>query len=208
MGLFFSRDEVLWLIQYHENPPARQTKYRFQEDLIDRFLPELLFLMEECRALVRKYGQVIQRYYVQYLSIYDAVALNKSMQSLTHISEEDSIILSSSAKPFLTSLLGRLRTQTTSSTFGGSDLTGRGYRAKLLPLGVTSDKLHPKHCAALIAQVVNKKKRGKSLKIMFDKELPGSESYRKTREDLTTMDKLHMASTELCYSINYTPTIN
>ncbi|QQP35848.1 Uncharacterized protein FKW44_020772 [Caligus rogercresseyi] len=73
--------------------------------------------MEECPALIRKYGQVIQRYYVQYLSVYDAVALNKFMQSLTHISEEDSIILSSICKPFLTHV-GRLRTQTTSSTFG------------------------------------------------------------------------------------------
>ncbi|QQP52799.1 Uncharacterized protein FKW44_005053 [Caligus rogercresseyi] len=53
-------------------------------------------------------------------------------------------------------------------------------------------------CAALIVQVVNKKKRGKSRKIIFDKELPEFESYRKTREDLTTIDKLDMALTELC----------
>jgi len=39
-------------------------------------------------------------------------------------------------------------------------------------------------------------------------ERPGSESYRKTREDLSTMDKLHMALTELSYSINYTTSIN
>lgn len=39
-------------------------------------------------------------------------------------------------------------------------------------------------------------------------ERPGSESYRKTREDLTTMDKLHMALTELSYSINFTTSIN
>ena len=37
---------------------------------------------------------------------------------------------------------------------------------------------------------------------------PGDESYRKTREDLTTMDKLHMALTELSYSVNYTTSIN
>ena len=47
-----------------------------------RYLPELLFYMEEIRALVRKYTQVIQRYYVQYLSGYDAVALNQAMQVL------------------------------------------------------------------------------------------------------------------------------
>ena len=37
---------------------------------------------------------------------------------------------------------------------------------------------------------------------------PGEESYRKTREDLTTMDKLHMALTELSYSVNFTTSIN
>ena len=42
----------------------------------------------------------------------------------------------------------------------------------------------------------------------FEFEKPGIESYRKTREDLTTMDKLHMALTELCYAINYCTTIS
>ena len=37
---------------------------------------------------------------------------------------------------------------------------------------------------------------------------PGAESYRKTREDLTVMDKLHMALTELSFSINYVASIN
>ncbi|XP_027196492.2 nck associated protein 1 Hem [Dermatophagoides pteronyssinus] len=36
---------------------------------------------------------------------------------------------------------------------------------------------------------------------------PGAESYRRNREELTTMDKLHMALTELCYAINHTPSI-
>lgn len=56
---------------------------------------------------------------------------------------------------------------------------------------------------------MNKKKREKPLKkIAIHPERPGTESYRKTREDLTTMDKLHMALTELCFSVNFTPTIN
>ena len=59
----------------------------------------------------------------------------------------------------------------------------------------------------MIAQVVNKKKRDKIPK-KFEFEKPGFESYRKTREDLTTMDKLHMALTELCYAINYCTTIS
>merc|ERR1712130_591385 len=70
-----------------------------------------------------------------------------------------------------------------------------------------SDRLFPKHCAPMIAQVVNKKKRDKIPK-KFEFEKPGWESYRKTREDLTTMDKLHMALTELCYAINYCATIS
>ena len=66
--------------------------------------------------------------------------------------------------------------------------------------------------------------------LLPNNERPGYESYRKTREDLTTMDKLHMALTgifrfyvksnekgdstifcffaELSYSINYTSSIN
>ena len=56
-------------------------------------------------------------------------------------------------------------------------------------------------------QAVNKKKREKR-KLVNPQERPGNESYRKTREDLTTMDKLHMALTELCYSINFVSSIN
>jgi len=69
-----------------------------------------------------------------------------------------------------------------------------------------SDKLLPKNCASMIAQVVNKKKRDK-LKKQPEANKPGTESYRKTREDLNMMDKLHIALTELCFAINYCPTI-
>ena len=44
---------------------------------------------------MRKYSQVIQRYYVQYLSGYDAVALKQALQGLQHLSDNDSVILSS-----------------------------------------------------------------------------------------------------------------
>ena len=55
-----------------------------------RHIAELIFYMEELRAHVRKYGPVMQRYYVQYLSGFDAVVLNELVQvytrsySLTH----------------------------------------------------------------------------------------------------------------------------
>nr|MBE5725870.1 HEM-protein [Cucujiformia]NVI74190.1 HEM-protein [Cucujiformia] len=71
-----------------------------------------------------------------------------------------------------------------------------------------SDKLLPKNCAPLIAAQLQKKKKDKNKKNIIEIERPGKESYRKTRENLTTMDKLHMALTELCYSINYFSNIN
>lgn len=47
---------------------------------LKRHIAELIFYMEELRAHVRKYGPVMQRYYVQYLSGFDAVVLNELVQ--------------------------------------------------------------------------------------------------------------------------------
>lgn len=47
---------------------------------LHRHIAELIFYMEELRAHVRKYGPVMQRYYVQYLSGFDAVVLNELVQ--------------------------------------------------------------------------------------------------------------------------------
>lgn len=59
MGLSFARDEVSWLLRHHDNPPPRTNKSKSSEELVDRLLPELLFYMEEIRALVRKYRWTI-----------------------------------------------------------------------------------------------------------------------------------------------------
>ena len=82
-------------MHHHENPPLRQAKNKIQEDLVDRYLPEMLFYMEEIRGLVRKYSQVVQRYYVQYLSGYDAIALDQGITNLNNLPEEDSTLISS-----------------------------------------------------------------------------------------------------------------
>lgn len=96
MAQSFARDEVHWLMRHYDNPPVRQRGAKTHtEDLVDRQLPELLFHMEELRALVRKYNQVIQRYYVQYLTGYDAVALNQVMQNISMMPEEDSVLVES-----------------------------------------------------------------------------------------------------------------
>ena len=60
-----------------------------------RQIAELLFHMEELRGLIVKYSQVIQRYYLQYLSGYDAIALNELIQNLPNVPEDESDILSS-----------------------------------------------------------------------------------------------------------------
>jgi len=327
MGLCFSRDEVYWMLRHHENPPPRQGKVKFQEDLVDRYVPELLFHMEELRSLIRKYSQVIQRYYVQYLAGYDAVALAQMIQTTSVTSEEDNVLLSSICTTIsqlsvdnvedpdhvfdfrglrldwcrlqsylsagknpvleqqrdLAALLNTISFHTRmvdnldEMIIETSDLSLFCFYSKLFednfqmclefpaqnrfiiafPLicghfsNITtdlcpeerihirerslsvinmfldemakeakniittvcdeqctlSDRLLPKHCAPMIAQVVNKKKREKAPK-KYEFEKPGAESYRKTREDLTTMDKLHMALTELCFAINYCSIIN
>ncbi|GJQ81682.1 putative membrane-associated protein [Trypoxylus dichotomus] len=328
MGLCYARDEVLWLLRHNDNPPQQKSKGKSHEDLVDRQLPELLFHMEELRVLVRKYSQVMQRYYVQYLSGYDAIALKHMIQNLQVCPEDESIILSSlcntisnlSVKQveenelfdfmpfrldwfrlqaymsseksqmnimdnkdlaqffdtvqFHTRMVDHLDTIVTET----ADLSIFCFYSKIFEeqfhmclefpaqnryitafplicshfqtcthelcpeerhhirersLSVVnmfldemakeakniitaicdeqckmSDKLLPKSCAVLIAAQINRKKKDKNKKNVVDLEKPGKESYRKTRENLTTMDKLHMALTELCFAINYCSTIN
>ncbi|XP_074604970.1 nck associated protein 1 Hem isoform X2 [Brevipalpus obovatus] len=329
MALSFARDEVNWLLRHCENNPARQTRPKTQvEDLVDRQLPELLFHIEELRSLVRKYGQVIQRYYIEYLTNYDAVALNHAMQNVSMMPEEDSVILESiyqtianlsikqvEAKEifdFRGLRLDWFRLQAYSSVsrypmnlFDHKDLallmnlivfhvkmvdylddmltetsdlslfcfyhkifddqfhmclefpaqtryiisfpmicshflnachelapeerTRIGERSistvnlfldemskeakNIITMicdrqCIFNDQLLPKHVAPQIASVVKLKKRDKKNKMEREFGKPGSESYRRTREDMTEMDKLHMALTELCFAINYCPAIH
>ncbi|KAJ1522587.1 hypothetical protein ONE63_001770 [Megalurothrips usitatus] len=327
MALCAARDEVHWLLRHSDNPPQTKSKGKSAEDLVDRQLPELLFHMEELRVLVRKYSQVLQRYYVQYLSGFDAVALNQMMQNLAVCPEDESIILSSFCNTIgslsvkqvednelmdfrplrldwfrlqaytsvgkssltlaenreLASLLDTVVFHTKMVDYldevlvEASDLSIFCFYSKMFEdqfhmclefpaqnryivafplicghfqscthelcpeerhhirersLSVVnmfldemakeakniitticdeqctlSDKLLPKHCAALISQMAHRKKKEKGKKTITEISKPGAESFRKTREDLTTMDKLHMALTELCYAINYCSTI-
>ncbi|XP_017123049.1 LOW QUALITY PROTEIN: membrane-associated protein Hem [Drosophila gunungcola] len=329
IGLCLARDEILWLLRHNDNPPLLKNKGKSNEDLVDRQLPELLFHMEELRALVRKYSQVMQRYYVQYLSGFDATDLNIRMQSLQMCPEDESIIFSSLYntaagltvkqvednelfyfRPFR---LDWFRLQTYMSVGKAAlRITEHAELARLLDSMVfhtrvvdnldeilvetsdlsifcfynkmfddqfhmclefpaqnryiiafplicshfqncthemcpeerhhirerslsvvnifleemakeakniitticdeqctMADALLPKHCAKILSVQSARKKKDKSKSKHFDDiRKPGDESYRKTREDLTTMDKLHMALTELCFAINYCPTVN
>lgn len=328
MGLCYARDEVLWLLRHNDNPPQQKNKGKSTEDLVDRHLPELLFHMEDLRVLVRKYSQVMQRYYVQYLSHFDAIALKLMMQNLNPCAEDETIILSSLCNTITNLSVKQVEDNETFNFFAfrldwfrlqgfmsaaksslrildnkdlaqfldmvqfhtkmvdnldemlveTSDLSifcfynrifedqfhmclefpaqnrfivafpsicshfqncthelcpeerhhirerslsvvnlfldEMAKEAKNIITAICdaqckmSDKLLPKNCAHLISQQINRKKKEKNKKNAVEIEKPGKESYRKTRENLTTMDKLHMALTELCYAINYFSNIN
>ncbi|XP_064419673.1 nck-associated protein 1 isoform X5 [Latimeria chalumnae] len=90
MALSFARDEIIWLLRHADNMQKKNA-----DDFIDKHIAELIFYMEELRAHVRKYGPVMQRYYVQYLSGFDAVVLNELVQNLSVCPEDESIIMSS-----------------------------------------------------------------------------------------------------------------
>lgn len=314
--------------RHSENPPIVKSKGKTTEDLVDRQLPELLFHMEELRALVRKYSQVMQRYYVQYLCGFDATDLNIRIQQLQVCPEEESVLLSSIYNTaasvtvkqvedneifdFRAFRMDWFRLQSLMSMSKSavrimdqvemarlidsmvfhtkvvdnldeilvetSDLSIFCFYSKMFEdqfhmclefpaqnryiiafplicshfqncthemcpeerhhirersLSVVNmfldemakeakniitticdeqctmaDALLPKHCAKILSAAASRKKKDKVKKHLEDVRKPGDESYRKTREDLTTMDKLHMALTELCYAINYCPTVN
>ncbi|XP_060594108.1 membrane-associated protein Hem-like isoform X2 [Ruditapes philippinarum] len=95
-ALSMAQNEVHWLLRHFQNPPGRRHNVKMnQEDFVDRQIPELLFHIEELKGLVKKYHQVMQRYYVQYLAGYDAVLLNQLIQNLNMCPEDESVILSS-----------------------------------------------------------------------------------------------------------------
>lgn len=56
-----------------------------------------MFCIYLCAVLVRKYSQIIQRYYMQYLRDFDAITLNQRLHTLTVCPEDESLILSSLA---------------------------------------------------------------------------------------------------------------
>ncbi|XP_011374050.1 nck-associated protein 1-like isoform X3 [Pteropus vampyrus] len=91
MALSFIRDEVTWLVRHTENV----TKTKTPEDYVDSSIAELLFLLEEIRALVRRHVKVIQQYHIQYLARFDALVLSDIIQNLSVCPEEESIIMSS-----------------------------------------------------------------------------------------------------------------
>ncbi|KAG8520341.1 Nck-associated protein 1 [Galemys pyrenaicus] len=157
MALSFARDEIIWLLRHADNMPKKSA-----DDFIDKHIAELIFYMEELRAHVRKYGPVMQRYYVQYLSGFDAVVLNELVQR-HHIGDRSLSL----CNMFLDEMAKQARNLITDICTEQCTL---------------SDQLLPKHCAKTISQAVNKKsKKQTGKKGEPEREKPGVESMRKNR---------------------------
>ncbi|CAH8612598.1 unnamed protein product [Dicrocoelium dendriticum] len=108
-GLSYATDEVHWLLRHISNPAVKKSGgggggisrsgANLSEECIDPFLPELLFYMEELRMLVIRYTPVIQRFYGQLLTSYDAPGLAELLQDVSPlVSNEEATMLSSITK--------------------------------------------------------------------------------------------------------------
>ncbi|KAI1899989.1 hypothetical protein AGOR_G00067600 [Albula goreensis] len=122
MALSFSRDEVLWLLRHSENIPKTKTP----EDYVDSQLAELLFYMEKLRTMVTRHSRVLQRYHVQYLAQFDALALNDTIQNMNVCPEEESILM--------TSFVSQLSAMTIKQVENGEQFDFRALRLDWLRL--------------------------------------------------------------------------
>ncbi|XP_066564392.1 nck-associated protein 1-like [Amia ocellicauda] len=122
MALSFSRDEILWLVRHSENVPKTKTP----EDYMDSQMAELLFYMEKLRTMMRRHSRIIQRYHLQYLAQFDALALNDTMQTLYVCPEEESVLMTS----FVSTLSG----MTIKQVENGEEFDFRGLRLDWLRL--------------------------------------------------------------------------
>ncbi|KRX97189.1 Nck-associated protein 1 [Trichinella pseudospiralis] len=209
-------------------------------------LPEMLFYMVELRELLLRYRSVVQRYHVQYLAGFDALALNELLQSIASIPQESSVIFSDFCQAIAELNVEDLENDSVAYNFQGLRLDWyRLQRIHIEEKGLSlcnlfldeiaketrnvvstayeqhrllSEELLPKTCAKLIANAINKENRKKSGFMTLEKKgfkrslspqhgYPGDESYRRSREDMTLIDKLHFALTELCFAIDYYPQI-
>lgn len=102
MALMYARDELHWLVKHACNPPPKKSNVKVNpDDYKDRYIPELMFYMEELRELVRKYHQIIQQFHILCLSDYDVNELQLFLQR-TQMPEEEATILTSFANELST----------------------------------------------------------------------------------------------------------
>lgn len=88
-----ARDEVLWLFR-HRDADVLKGKGKSKAELDQRHLGELLFFMAELRDLVTEYGDLVKRYYKEYLTESDSHDL-KTLISSQHFEAYEQLLLSS-----------------------------------------------------------------------------------------------------------------
>lgn len=92
LGISHARDEIIWLLRHKYHPPPKGKKVA-NEDYEDVRLPKLLFYVLEIQELFKKYSQVIQRYFIQYLSGFDVALLKTIIQRISVCPEDESLIM-------------------------------------------------------------------------------------------------------------------
>ena len=75
---------------------------------------------------------MVQRYYVQYLSGYDAIALDQSIQNLNQIPEEDAVLLSSICQTISTLTVDQVEDPDSNFDFSGLRLDWARLQVKNL----------------------------------------------------------------------------
>ncbi|KAF4791163.1 hypothetical protein TURU_133937 [Turdus rufiventris] len=190
MALSFARDEIIWLLRHADNMPKKSA-----DDFIDKHIAELIFYMEELRAHVRKYGPVMQRYYVQYLSGFDAVVLNELVQNLSVCPEDESIIMSS--------FVNTMTSLSVKQVEDGEVFDFRGMRLDWFRLQAYTS------VSKASLGLADHRELGKMMNtIIFHTKMVDSlvEMLVETSDlSIFCLDKLHTALSELCFSINYVP---
>ncbi|KAI7812369.1 nck-associated protein 1-like, partial [Triplophysa rosa] len=89
-------------------------------------MAELLYFMEKLRSLLAHHSYVIQRYHLQYLSQFDALVLNDTIQGMNVCPEEESVLLSS--------FVSTLSAMTLKNLDGGGEFDLKPFRLDWLRL--------------------------------------------------------------------------
>lgn len=92
LALSHARDEIHWLVRHKYHTPPKGKKVA-AEDFEDVRLPKLLHSVLELRGLFKKYSQVVQRYFIQYLSGFDVALLKTIIQRISVCPEDICMIM-------------------------------------------------------------------------------------------------------------------
>lgn len=67
-GMSLAVEEILWYYRHTNAPIPKGTKKAHEQDYFDNRISELIYLVDQLRVLIKKHKQIIQQYYLEYLS--------------------------------------------------------------------------------------------------------------------------------------------